>query len=160
MTTQLPLPTDALLSADLVTVGTYPTYSAAQQAVDYLSDHGFPVRHATVVGTDVRLVESVLGRMTVARAGLAGAGSGAWLGLLIGALLALFTTGGWLVLPAATAAGAVWGATFAAVAHAATRGRRDFVSRRQLAAGAYQLTVAAAQEQHARRLLMQHTWRT
>jgi hypothetical protein len=157
--TQLPVPTD-LRTAATVTVASYPTYADAQRAVDYLSDHHFPVQHATIIGTDLRLVETVLGRMTTGRAALAGTASGAWLGVLVGALLALFTGGSWLaVVSIATVAGMVWGATTAAVAHAATRGMRDFSSRRQLAAASYDLTVTTDQEEWARRLLMQLAWR-
>lgn len=57
-TTQLPVPTELPTTATTL-VGDYPTYAAAQQAVDYLSDHGFPVQHATIVGADLRLVETV-----------------------------------------------------------------------------------------------------
>jgi hypothetical protein len=158
MTTQLPLPTELPTTATTL-VGDYPTYAAEQQAVDYLSDHGFPVQHATIVGADLRLVETVTGRLTVARAAGAGAGGGAWLGLFIGAVSALLTTiGWWVVIPAATAGGAVWGATTAAVAHAATRGQRDFASRRHLAAVRCNLTAEHAE--HANRLLLQQYWRT
>ncbi len=158
-TTQLPLPAELPTTATTV-VGDFPTYAAAQQAVDYLSDHGFPVQHATIIGTDLRLVETVTGRMTVARAAASGAAAGAWFGLLLGAVLALFTTGSWIPLLAAAAlGGAVWGAVLAAVAHAATRGRRDFASRRQLAAARYHLTVGADHAEDAGRLLLQHTWR-
>ncbi|RZU46610.1 hypothetical protein EV385_6685 [Krasilnikovia cinnamomea] len=164
-TTHLPLPAELPTTAS-TSVGDYPTYAAAQQAVDYLSDHDFAVQHATIVGTDLRLVENVTGRMTIARAALAGAGGGAWLGLLLGAVLALFTTGAWwIVIAVATVGGAAWGATMAAAAHAATRGRRDFASRRHLAAARYHLTVATEHAEHARRLLHQHaevmayTWR-
>ncbi|RKN51117.1 general stress protein [Micromonospora endolithica] len=157
--TQLPLPTDPDTAAR-ATVGTYPTYAAAQRAVDHLSDSGFPVRHATIVGTDLRLVETVLGRMTTPRAAAAGAASGAWLGVLIGLLLSVFTREAWwLVLPVTTAAGALWGAAAAGVAHAATRGVRDFTSTRRLAAASYDVTVTAAHSDDARRLLMQLAWR-
>ncbi|GAB2584304.1 membrane protein [Paractinoplanes abujensis] len=160
MPIHLPIPTELPTGAG-TSVGDYPTYAAAQQAVDYLSDHGFPVEHATIVGTDLRLVETVTGRMTVARAALAGAGGGAWLGLFIGAVFALLaTTGWWLIIAASTAAGTAWGATTAAVAHAATRGRRDFSSHRHLAAVRYHLTVAAEHAEHANRLLLQQYWRS
>ncbi len=162
--THLPQPAELPTTA-ASSVGDYPTYAAAQQAVDYLSDHGFPVQHATIVGSDLRLVETVTGRLTVVRAALAGAGGGAWLGLLLGGVLALFTTANWwLVLLVASCGGAVWGATLAAAAHAATRGRRDFASRRHLTAARYHLTVATEHAEHADRLLtqhvevMQHTW--
>lgn len=158
--TLLPPPAD-LPTAAATTVGEYPTYTAAQQAVDYLSDHGFPVRHATIIGTDLRLVETVTGRLTVARAALAGAGGGAWIGLLFGAVLALFTAATWwLVIAVGVTGGALWSAVLAAAAHAATRGRRDFTSRRQLAAARYHLTVTTEHAEHAQRLLLQHFWRT
>lgn len=158
--TLLPLPAE-LPTAAATTVGEYPTYAAAQEAVDYLSDHGFPVQCATIVGADLRLIETVTGRLTVARAALAGAGGGAWLGLPLGAVLALFAPAAWwLVIAIAITGGAVWGAVVAAAGHAATRGRRDFASRRQLAAGRYHLTVATEHAEHAQRLLLQHFWRT
>src|SRR5262245_16264034 len=69
-----------------MTVATYADYASAQRAVDFLSDQNFPVQHTAIIGTDLRLVEKVLGRLTTARAALAGASGGAWFGLLIGLL--------------------------------------------------------------------------
>src|SRR5438094_8182838 len=80
------------------TVTSYADYAAAQRAVDRLSDDGFPVEHLDIIGSDLRLVERVTGRLTKARAAAAGAASGAWFGLLIGLLLSIFTTGPWLGL--------------------------------------------------------------
>jgi hypothetical protein len=143
-----------------VTIVAYPDYPAAQRAVDYLSDNGFPVSQAAIIGTDLRLVEQVLGRMTVGRAALAGAGSGAWFGLFIGLLFGLFSSSGWLaVLLTGLIIGALWGTAFGAIAHAATGGRRDFSSRSYLAAGQYAVTVAADRVDQARQLLTQMTWR-
>src|SRR5690242_1778259 len=81
-----------------VLVATYPDYQAAQRAVDYLSDVKFPVEHTAIVGTDLRLVEMVLGRLTVLRAALTGALTGAWFGLFIGLLFGVFTTQSWLAV--------------------------------------------------------------
>ena len=50
-----------------IPIGTYPTYLKAQEAVDYLSDHEFPVENVTIVGTDLRLVERVTGGSPAAR---------------------------------------------------------------------------------------------
>lgn len=88
MTDQLPPP-----NLDRPVVGSYPTYEGAQRAVDFLSDNGFPVERTAIIGSDLRMVETVLGRLTRGRAALAGAGSGAWFGLLIGLLLSLFARG-------------------------------------------------------------------
>jgi len=143
-----------------VSVGRYDDYASAQRAVDFLSDNGFPVEHVSIVGTDLRLIERVLGRMTVARATATGALSGAWFGLLIGLLLSIFTTSGWLVvLIVAVLVGAGWGAVFGAVAHAMTGGRRDFTSSSSLQAAHYDVVVASEHADEARTLLTKLSWR-
>jgi uncharacterized membrane protein len=123
------------------TIASYDDYATAQRAVDQLSDDGFPVEHLDIIGSDLRLVERVTGRLTKRRAAAAGAASGAWFGLLIGLLLTLFSSGGaWIVLLAVGAAiGALWGAVFGYLQHAATRGTRDFASSRTLAAMRYDI---------------------
>ena len=75
-------------------VGTYDTYLEAQRAVDFLSDKEFPVQHVSIVGSDLRMVENVLGRLTRGRAAAAGAASGAWFGLFVGVLLSAFADDG------------------------------------------------------------------
>jgi hypothetical protein len=138
-------------------VARYDDYASAQTAVDRLSDEGFPVSELSIVGSNLRLVEKVTGRLTKARAALSGAAGGAWFGLLVGLLLALFTTGyGWLVMVAvAVAAAAAWGAVFGFLAHAATRGQRDFSTVRALAAGHYDVIASTAQVDRARVILGQ-----
>ncbi|HEX6501511.1 MAG TPA: general stress protein [Micromonosporaceae bacterium] len=144
-----------------VTVASYDEYESAQRAVDYLSDNQFPVERTAIVGTDLRLVEKVLGRVTVARAALAGAGSGAWFGLFIGLLFGIFSVSSWwAVVLAGLVIGAIWGAIFGAIAHAATRGRRDFASRSVLQAGHYAVMVDANYADQARQLLTRLHWQT
>jgi Heat induced stress protein YflT domain len=137
-----------------VTVATYEDYLSAQRAVDHLSDKGFPVEQLSIVGTGVRLVETVLGRLTTGRAAATGAVSGAWLGLFLGLLLTVFTSSAWwAVFLVAIALGAVWGAVFGGVAHAMTGGRRDFSSVSSLVANSYRITVPADLAERARDLL-------
>ncbi|MER6752769.1 general stress protein [Micromonospora echinofusca] len=137
-----------------VTIGSYPDYPSAQRVVDYLADNRFPVEHSAIVGTNLTLVETVLGRMTTGRAALAGAGTGAWFGLFIGLLFGIFTAGNWLaVILVGLVVGAIWGAVFGAVAHAMTGGRRDFTSASSLRAGQYAVIVDAQFAEQARQLL-------
>ena len=120
------------------TVASYDDYADAQRAVDRLSDDGFPVEYLDIVGSDLRLVERVTGRLTKGRAAAAGAASGAWFGLFMGLLIGLFTTGSWFgLLLAGAAIGAAWGAVFGYLGHAATKGARDFASARTLVAIRY-----------------------
>ena len=156
---KLPPVVDAPPAGPATTIATYDTYAAAQRAVDYLSDNQFPVEKVAIVGTDLRLVERVLGRLTTPRAALAGAASGAWFGLFIGLLFGLFSPSAWwAVMLAGVLIGGVWGAIFAAVAHAATGGRRDFTSRSTLQAAEYAVTVDAEFADQARQLLTRLNW--
>jgi Heat induced stress protein YflT domain len=146
--------TDPVARRPAVAVASYPDYASAQRAVDFLSDLKFPVEHTAIVGTDLRLVETVLGRLTVGRAAGAGALSGAWFGLFIGLLFGLFSTYNWFaVVITGVVAGAAWGAVFGAVAHAATRGQRDFSSRSTIVAMQYAVTVEPAYAEQAREIL-------
>ncbi len=152
-------PEPRTLVRSLVTLATYPDYESAQRAVDYLSDNQFPVQYTTIIGTDLRLVENVLGRMTTTRAALTGAASGAWFGLLIGLLLGIFSVSAWwALLLTGLVIGALWGAAFGAIAHAMTGGRRDFASRSVLRAGQYAVTVDAQYADQARQLLSRLNW--
>jgi hypothetical protein len=147
---------DSTPSEATVTVATFDDYQAAQRAVDFLSDNGFPVQNVSIVGEGVRTVERVLGRWTVGKAAGAGALSGAWFGLLFGLLLGIFVNTNWFaVILVAAAIGAAWGAVFGAVAHAATRGQRDFRSVSSLAADRYLIRVTPEQAEPAQRLLAQ-----
>ncbi|MCO7220519.1 general stress protein [Klenkia sp. PcliD-1-E] len=124
-----------------VQVGTYPDYAQAQRAVDYLSDEHFPVENVQIVGTDLRSVEQVVGRLTYGRAAGAGAASGAWFGLFVGLLLGIFAPDGssWISsVLTGLVIGVVFGALFGVAGYAATRGRRDFASTGQkILAGRY-----------------------
>jgi hypothetical protein len=156
-----PAATPGLPGAPTIVVASYPDYAAAQQAVDYLSDNKFPVEKTAIIGTDLRLVENVLGRLTTGRAALAGAASGAWFGLFIGLLFGIFSNSNWIAVILTTLViGAVWGAIFGAIAHATTGGRRDFASRSSLQASQYAVTVASGAAEEARALLTRLNWQT
>jgi hypothetical protein len=137
-------------------VGTYDTYVEAQRAVDFLSDEQFPVQHVSIVGSDLKMVENVLGRLTRGRAALAGAASGAWFGLFVGVLLSLFAsknTNGFGLVVAALLYGAVFGAIFGFVGHALSGGKRDFTSRSKIVASSYDVHCTWAEADKAREVL-------
>ena len=137
------------------TIATHTSYGDAERDVDRLSDAGFPVERVAIVGTGLRTVEQVGGRMTTGRAALFGAGQGALIGILFALLFGLFFDSPDLagLLAYATIAGALFGAMFGALGHAATGGGRDFVSSFSTQAERYEVQVDAEVADQARRLL-------
>jgi hypothetical protein len=141
-------------AVDYTELAKFQDYGKAQALVDKLSDAGFEVKRLRIVGNDLHSVEQVTGRLTVGRAALLGAGSGAWFGVLIGLIFGLFSPGAvWIsVLLAGILIGAGWGAIFGAAAHWATRGRRDFTSVKVFEASSYTVMVESAHAAEASRL--------
>jgi hypothetical protein len=138
------------------TVATKSNYPDAERAVDSLSDRGFPVERVSIVGTGLRSVEQVSGRLTTARAAALGAGQGAMIGLLFGLLFGLFFTNAadfFGVVLYGLAAGVVWGALFGGIAQYARRGRRNFSSVAETRADRYEVQVDDSVAGEAERLL-------
>ena len=146
------MPPSVSMPANGVQVGSYDDYAAAQRAVDFLSDEKFPVENVTIVGSDLRMVERVLGRLTMGRAAAAGAASGAWFGLFVGLLLGIFADdGNWLgSVLTGLLFGLVFGAVAGAVGYSATRGQRDFTSTSQVVASRYDVLCAPQVAEEAR----------
>ena len=145
-----------------VQVGSYDGYEQAQAAVDYLSDEKFAVENVTIIGTDLRMIETVTGRLTQGRAITAGAAGGAWWGLFVGLLLGIFSTtgAGWIgSVLTGLAVGLVFGAVFGAMGYAATRGRRDFTSTSKIVASRYEVMCNPAHAEEARALLARFSLR-
>src|SRR4051795_8000675 len=107
----------------------YDDYAAAQKAVDFLSDNKFPVEQCMIVGTELKRIERITGRLTTGRVALGGLVSGIWLGLFIGLIFAPFPDeGAFAVIISTMLIGALFGVIWALVGYAATRGQRDFSS--------------------------------
>lgn len=138
------------------TVAAYGTYLEAQKAVDLLADKGFPILMVTIVGTDLRMVERVTGKLSYPRAALSGFMSGAWFGLFVGLLLSLFSTPGSPspFLPAILIGGA-FGLLFSVIVYSLSRGRRDFTSASQIVASSYAILCLPEKAHQARALLQE-----
>ncbi len=142
------------------TIGSYISYLDAQKAVDYLADEKFPVRHVSIVGNDLKMVERVTGKLSYPRVALTGAMTGAWFGLFIGVMLSFFDSSSNAgapfsnVLTAILLGAALW-MLFAIIGYAAQRGKRDFTSTNQVLASSYDVIVTPDVAGEARRLLAQ-----
>ncbi len=138
-----------------MSLGVFDEYAHAQRAVDYLSDHEFPVQNVLIVGTDLKLLERVTGRLTRSRAVGAGTLSGAWLGFFVGFIFAMFDTRGFSMVSviATVIMGSVFGAIWAFIGYAVTGGQRDFTSVSQVVATKYEVLCEHKHVQRARELL-------
>lgn len=135
-------------------VGTFETYIGAQEAVEVIARADFPVNKLSIVGSDLKTVERVTGKLTWGRVALAGAASGAWLGIFFGLLLVLFSpTTSFAFILAAVLLGAGFGMLFGIVSYAINRRRRDFTSMTQVLASSYQVIVDPELANRARNLI-------
>lgn len=148
---------EASAPASRTTVATYDNYRDAERAVDFLSDKDFPVERAAIVGTGLKTVEQIAGRLTTGRAALLGASQGAMVGLLFGLLFGLFFEGPAFfgVVLYGLIAGIVFGATFGAIGQALQRGRRDFASITGMQAERYEVQVDHEVSAKAKQLLLE-----
>jgi hypothetical protein len=150
-------PMPATLPGSRRAVRSATTYREAEHAVDWLSDREFPVERVTIVGTGLRYVENVSGRMTTGRAALVGTGQGALLGLVWGLLFALLFTldsgSFWGLLAFSIVVGAVFGALIGAIGHSSRGGSHDFASTADTRADHYEVQVDDGYATEARRLL-------
>lgn len=154
MTTPQQLRSMSALALDFPqSLAVYDKYEDAQKSVDFLSDQEFPVQNCMIVGTDLKQVERITGRLTNGRVAALGAVSGLWLGLFVGLIFSFFGEDS-AVLPmilSTALLGAIFGAVWGLVGFLATRGQRDFSSVTAVVATRYEVLVehkhlAAAQE--------------
>jgi hypothetical protein len=135
-------------------LATYDDYASAQRSVDFLSDNHFPVENCMIVGTELKQLERITGRLTWGRVALAGIVSGLWFGLFVGIVLSLFSTDSTLGIILSTVLfGALFGLIWALIGYGATRGQRDFSSVTQVVATKYEVLVEHKVAAQARELL-------
>jgi hypothetical protein len=106
-------------------IASYEDYAAAERALDYLSEEGFPLERLTIVGSGLRTVERIEDRLTPARG--AGPFEGGLIGLIVALLAGLLFTieeGMFPVLLCGLVGGTVVGTALWALARSANTQRR------------------------------------
>ena len=154
MSAGLPRTTSPLRLEFPQSLAVYDDYAAAQKSVDFLSDEKFPVEQCMIVGTDLKRIERITGRLTYSKVATGGLLSGIWLGLFVGVVLSLFADNGAVATILSTMLfGAAFGIIWALAGYAATRGQRDFSSVTQVVATRYEVLVEHKSAAQARELL-------
>ncbi|WP_156762039.1 general stress protein [Microbacterium karelineae] len=136
------------------TVATYAKYEGAQKAVSKLIEQNIPARDIAIVGSALRSIEKVTGRLGWARAAWQGALNGVMIGLLFAAFtiiwmpqLDMAMIGGILLI------GVGFGMLFRILTYSIVRRRRDFASVMTVSADHYEVAVSREHVTEARRLL-------
>ncbi|MDQ2837464.1 MAG: hypothetical protein M3Y89_08610 [Actinomycetota bacterium] len=112
--------------------------------MDFLSDNEFEVQQMAIVGTELKTVERVTGRLTRGKVAAAGAISGLWMGLFVGIAFSIFGNGNQLGFLISTPIfGAIFGLVWSQIGFAAVtrNGTRDFSSVSQVVATKYEVLV-------------------
>lgn len=137
-------------------LGVFEEYDQAQRVVDFLADRDFPVQNVAIVGTELRSIERVTGRLTRGKVAAAGALSGLWMGLFVGIAFAIFSQDGQIgFLITTPLLGALFGLILSQLGFAAAtrNGNRDFSSVTQVVATKYEVLVEHKVAERARELL-------
>ncbi|WP_341952565.1 general stress protein [Salinibacterium sp. TMP30] len=126
-------------------LGTYDSYVDAQNVINRLAKAEFDVKSIAIVGRDLTTVEVVTTRLSYGRAALAGATTGAWLGLFFGlitTIIAPVTPQQVGIFFAAILTGAGIGMIFGVVNYSIMRKRRDYAATSQLIADRYEIIIS------------------
>lgn len=136
------------------TVANFPTYEGAQKAVSKLVASEVPARDIAIVGSGLRSVERVTGKLGYATAARQGAINGLLLGLFFSAIFVLGNSAvGVSVFVGVLFVGVALGMLLSIGAYAIVRRRRDFASVTQVIADHYEVTVLPTSIHRAREVL-------
>jgi hypothetical protein len=138
-----------------LSLAVFEKYEDAQRAVDTLSDQQFPVENVLIVGTDLKQMERVTGRLTRGRVAVGGLLSGIWLGLFVGLVFSLFETAAQpiVIIGSTMVYGAVFGLVWALIGYQLTGGHRDFTSVSQVVATKYEVLCEHKVAEQGRQIL-------
>lgn len=135
-------------------VASFPKYENAQKAVSALIAGEVPARDITIVGTGLRSMERITGRLGYATAARSGALNGLMLGLLFAFIFVLGTPNAQIsAFVGVLLVGMALGMLLSLGTYSLLRRRRDFASVTQVAADHYDVFVAAPSLAKARGVL-------
>ena len=135
-------------------VGAYERYEEAQHAVDLLVRSDFPVSGVSIVGSELRSVERVTGRMNAGRAALGGLVSGLMLGAFVGLLVLLMTPNAGIgTLGAVVLVAIGFGVIWSLVTYLVNPAKKEFTSAMQVVASHFEIIVAPEHAARARQVL-------
>lgn len=136
------------------TVATFAEYDRAQKTVSALVAADIPAREIAIVGSNLRSIERVTGRLGWAVAARTGALNGILIGIFFAAIVVIGTPEAPVQLFAGVLfVGIAFGMLLSIVSYSFVRRRRDYASVIQVVADHYDVTVSATSVHKARQAL-------
>lgn len=137
------------------TLKTFTDYKLAVKFVEGMIENDFPARLVSIIGTDLKTVESIKGKLGYGRVALSGALTGSWLGMFFGLIFGATGAGEEAVLLTNIAAGVVIGAGIGmmlnVIRFSLTKNRRGFISGQMVVAKKYEVVVPKDQLAQAKK---------
>jgi hypothetical protein len=139
------------------TLASFTNYNDAANYVETMINNDFPARMVSIVGTDLKTIETIKGKLGYGRVSLSGALTGSWLGMFIGLVFGSTGAGTEAVLLTNVLAGIVIGAGIGMliniVRFSMSKNRRGFVSGQSVVAKKYEVVVPSEQLAHAKKAI-------
>jgi hypothetical protein len=137
-------------------VGQFKNYREAVKVVEQLVENGFPARLISIIGSDLKTVETLRGKLGYGRVALSGAVTGSWIGLFFGLLFGATSSLEQVVvtnLSAGIVIGAGVGMLINVVRFSLTKNKRSFVSAQAVVAKKYDVIVPTGQLTEAKKAI-------
>ena len=137
-------------------VGQFKNYREAVKVVEQLVENGFPARLISIIGSDLKTVETLKGKLGYGRVALSGAVTGSWIGLFFGLLFGATSTTEQVVvtnLSAGIVIGAGVGMLLNVIRFSLTKNKRSFISAQAVVAKKYDVIVPTGQLADAKKAI-------
>lgn len=137
-------------------VGQFKNYPEAVKVVEQLVENGFPARLISIIGSDLKTVETLKGKLGYGRVALSGAVTGSWIGLFFGLVFGATSSLEQVVvtnLSAGIVIGAGIGMLLNVIRFGLTKNKRGFISTQAVVAKKYDVVVPTGQLADAKKAM-------
>jgi hypothetical protein len=142
-------------------LASFKNYPEAVSLVEKLIENDFPAKLVSIVGSDLKTVELIRGKLGYGRVSLSGALTGSWIGMFFGLLFGASGAGNEQQIITNIGAGIVIGAGVGMLINilrfSMSRNKRSFISGQSVVAKTYEVIVPADQLQLAKSALGKKT---
>lgn len=137
-------------------VGQFKNYREAVKTVEQLVENGFPAPLISIIGSDLKTVETLKGKLGYGRVALSGAVTGSWVGLFFGLLFGATSTTEQVIitnLSSGIVIGAGVGMLLNVIRFSLAKNKRTFISAQAVVAKKYDVIVPTGQLTEAKKAM-------